>query len=165
MSVKSKVAAAVSLHMVAWLAMLVVLTGIIFLGIGGYGLLVPRLGAGAAGLIVGAVLIGAVALAGLVGWAIAAPKAKPAPKPRSAPADRAPTAGAEGGFESKLAPLVGRRASAWTREHTGLALLGALSAGVAVSTSPALRRILYDAGRPIVTRKVYQFLERLIDDA
>lgn len=150
--------------MLAWLAMLVVLTGIIFLAIGGYDLLAPPLGAGAAGLIVGAVLICAVVLAGLVGWANAALKSRPAPRPRSAPAGRAPTAGTEDGLEARLAPLVGRRASAWTREHTGLAILGALSAGVAVSTSPALRRILYDAGRPIVTRKVYQYLERLIDD-
>lgn len=144
--------------MLAWLAMLVVLAGVIFLAIGGYGLLVPAIGPGAAGLVVGAVLIGLVLLAGLVGWAVAAPRPRPAPPPR------APAADSEARLEAKLAPFIGRKARTWTRDHPGLAMLGALSAGVVVSASPALRRILYDAGRPIITRKTYQYLERLIDD-
>lgn len=146
MNIKSKIAAAVSLHMMAWLAMLIALTGIVFLALGVFWLIAAPLGAGVAALIVGGALLGLVLLVALIGLIII--KARDGSRRRAA-AERSP----DGRIEEQLRSVIGGRATEWARAHTGMAVVGALSAGVLAGASPSLRRLLYEVARPLVSRQ------------
>lgn len=157
MSIKRAVTAAVSLHMLAWLAMLLVFAGLMFLAFGSYWLIAVPLGAGAAALIVGGGLLTLMAL-GLL-CALIASRMR-ADKPRSRDTERA----TDREIEERLKPIIGERATSWTKNNTGLAIVGALAAGVIMASSPALRQGFYDATKPIIARKLLRILDRLADE-
>lgn len=151
MNVRSKIAAAVSLHMMAWLAMLIALAGIVFLALGVFWLIAAPLGAGIAALIVGGGLLGLILVAAVTGLIVVKTrdKARRSEAERNAPDER---------VEEQLRSMIGDRATEWTKANTGMAVVGALSAGVLVGASPGLRRLIYDAARPFLSRQTMQDL-------
>ncbi|MGB7755680.1 MAG: hypothetical protein WBL23_06420 [Salinisphaera sp.] len=153
MSVKSKVAAAVSLHMMAWLAMLIALAGIVFLALGVFWLIAPPLGPGIAALIVGGGLLGLILVMTLFGLLIA----KTRGKAKRVVAHRSP----DNRIEEQLRPVIGDRATEWAKANTGITVVGALSAGVLLAASPSMRRLIYDAARPLIARKALQVMQGL----
>ncbi|HET7315095.1 hypothetical protein [Salinisphaera sp.] len=152
---KNKIAAAVSLHLIAWLAILVVLTGIVFLALGVFWLIAAPLGAGFSALIVGGGLLGLTLILGLVGLIIA--------KARSKAKKGASHRSTDNQIEEQLRPFIGDRATEWAKANTGIAVVGALSAGVLVAASPSMRRLIYDAARPLVARKALQAMQGLAE--
>lgn len=158
MDVKSKIAAAVSLHMIAWLAMLIALAGIVFLALGVFWFIAPPLGAGAAALIVGGGLLGLVLICAVIGLIVAKARGR-ARKARKAASHH----GTDHRIEEQLRPVVGDRATEWAKANSGIAVVGALSAGVLLAASPSMRRLIYDAARPLIARKALQAMQGISD--
>lgn len=157
MSVKSKIAAAMSLHMIAWLAMLIALAGIVFLALGVFWLIAPPLGAGVAALVVGGGLLGLILVLTLCAVIISRLRA------RSRSKQVAGHRGTDNRIEEQLRPVIGDRATEWAKANSGIAVVGALSAGVIIAASPSMRRLVYDAARPLIARKVLQVMQGLSD--
>ncbi|AWN14350.1 hypothetical protein [Salinisphaera sp. LB1] len=155
MSLKRKIAAAVSLHMLAWLAMLIALAGIVFLALGVFWLIAPPLGPGIAALVVGGGLLGLILVITLFGLLIARARRRT----KAAAVQRSP----DSRIEEELRPVIGDRATAWAKANPGITMVGALSAGVVLAASPGMRRVIYDAARPVITRKVMQVMQDLVD--
>lgn len=155
MSLKSKIAAAVSLHMIAWLAMLIALAGIVFLALGVFWLIAPPLGPGVAALIVGGGLLGLILVCTLVGVIIG--------RLRARSKRLAPHRSTDNRIEEQLRPVIGDRATEWAKANSGIAVVGALSAGVIIAASPSMRRLVYDAARPIIARKALQAMQGFVD--
>ncbi|WP_037337453.1 hypothetical protein [Salinisphaera hydrothermalis] len=155
MSVKSKIAAAVSLHMMAWLAMLIALAGIVFLALGVFWLIAPPLGAGVAALIVGGGLLGLILVCTLVAVIVG--------RLRARSKRLAPHRSTDNRIEEQLRPVIGDRATEWAKANSGIAVVGALSAGVIIAASPSMRRLVYDAARPIIARKALQAMQGLTE--
>lgn len=144
-----------SLHMIAWLFMLIALAGIVFLALGVFWLIAPSLGPGLAALIVGGGLLGVIVLLVLFGVIIASARGKAKKKM----AQRTP----DNRIEEQLRPMIGDRATEWAKANTGLTVVGALSAGVLIAASPSMRRLIYDAARPLIARKALQAMQGLSD--
>ncbi|MES1955322.1 hypothetical protein SAHY_12114 [Salinisphaera hydrothermalis EPR70] len=155
MSVKSKIATAVSLHMMAWLAMLIALAGIVFLALGVFWLIAPPLGAGVAALIVGGGLLGLILVCTLVAVIVG--------RLRARSKRLAPHRSTDNRIEEQLRPVIGDRATEWAKANSGIAVVGALSAGVIIAASPSMRRLVYDAARPIIARKALQAMQGFVD--
>ncbi|MES1936540.1 hypothetical protein [Salinisphaera hydrothermalis] len=152
---KSKIAAAVSLHMMAWLAMLIALAGIVFLALGVFWLIAPPLGAGVAALIVGGGLLGLILVCTLVAVIVG--------RLRARSKRLAPHRSTDNRIEEQLRPVIGDRATEWAKANSGIAVVGALSAGVIIAASPSMRRLVYDAARPIIARKALQAMQGLTE--
>lgn len=158
MGIKAKMATAVIAHTALWLAMLVALAGILFCAWGIYQLLAATaLGGGVAALIVGVLLIGLVVLVARIAVARQNPSRQAAvetDKPRE-PADNM--------LEQQLRPVLGNRATDWTRQNTGVAVAGAVTIGLVLAASPRLRSFLVGAVGPLATRKAMQAAQRFMD--
>ncbi|WP_353224888.1 hypothetical protein [Salinisphaera hydrothermalis] len=152
---KSKIATAVSLHMMAWLAMLIALAGIVFLALGVFWLIAPPLGAGVAALIVGGGLLGLILVCTLVAVIVG--------RLRARSKRLAPHRSTDNRIEEQLRPVIGDRATEWAKANSGIAVVGALSAGVIIAASPSMRRLVYDAARPIIARKALQAMQGFVD--
>lgn len=152
MNIKSKIAAAISLHMFAWLAMFIVLVGVIFLTAGVYWLLEPHFGQGVAAIIVGGGLLGIMLVTSLV--MLLANRA-------GSRARQAAHHSTDNRIEHQLRPIIGERATDWAKANSGIAIVGALSAGVLIAASPNMRRLVVEAARPLIARKALQVMQDL----
>jgi hypothetical protein len=155
LKLKKILAGLVSLHLLARLAVLVAFAGIAFIALGCYWLLAAALYPWAAALVVGGGLILLLLIVILVG--VLAASGGRRKRPPESPAD------AERRIEEKLRPEIGEQATQWTKRHTGLAMIGALAAGIVVATSPDTRRTIYAAARPLVAQKVLRIMRRFSD--
>lgn len=157
MSIKSKIAAAYTGHLLAWLGILLLLAGLLFCAWGIYLLLAgTALGPAYAALVVGSGLISIILLLGLI-LALSQRTSKPskAQQLREHPDTM---------LEQQIRPVLGDRATDWAKQNTGIAVVGALSAGVLIAASPELRKLIYSSARPVVARKAFQALQGLSDD-
>lgn len=152
---KKAVLGLVSLHMLAWLVMLVAFAGIVFLAAGVYGLLATTLVPWAAALIVGAILLLLVTIIVLLVAIMALRKPK---KPRKKDQTQA---GHEPRLEEELEAALGKQTTQWARDNTGLAMLGAAAVGLLLATNRESRKVVCDAARPVATRKVMDIIQRL----
>lgn len=152
MSIKSKIATAYALNLMAWLAMLTVLVGLVFVAAGIAMLLAPLIGPAIAALIVGGGLIVLIGLVMAIAWLANRPQHKPghAPVPQRTPDTM---------VENQLRPVLGDRATDWVKSNSTITLVGALSAGVIIAASPGLRRLVYEAGKPIIARKALRSMQ------
>ncbi len=149
MSVKLRgmLAGLFSLNAMIWLIMLISLSALLSLTAAAWIALTPPLGAALAALISGAgLLVVAAALGyGLVRANRTGPAQDDTPPPAPSPTESV--------LESGLRPLVGDQTLAWARRNSGLLMIGAFAAGVAIAASPTLRRALTQVAGPVVTRK------------
>ncbi|GGJ81731.1 hypothetical protein GCM10007426_08440 [Alloalcanivorax dieselolei] len=149
MSVKLRgmLAGLFSLNAMIWLIMLISLAALLSLTAAAWIALTPPLGAALAALISGAgLLVVAAALGyGLVRANRPDPARDEAPPPAPSPTESV--------LESGLRPLVGDQTLEWARRNSGLLMIGAFTAGVAIAASPTLRRALTQVAGPVVTRK------------
>ncbi|KEZ77384.1 hypothetical protein C41B8_10158 [Salinisphaera hydrothermalis C41B8] len=141
--------------MMAWLAMLIALAGIVFLALGVFWLIAPPLGAGVAALIVGGGLLGLILVCTLVAVIVG--------RLRARSKRLAPHRSTDNRIEEQLRPVIGDRATEWAKANSGIAVVGALSAGVIIAASPSMRRLVYDAARPIIARKALQAMQGLTE--
>lgn len=158
MNLKKIILAVTSLHMLAWLAMLVTLAGIIFLAVGVFGLLATVLPLWASALIIGGALLILVLLAILASVLLASRK-------RRKPPAAVPPRSTDQRIEDELSSIAGERATQWTKDNTGMAIAGALAAGVFLAANPRLRHTVYDAVRPLIRRKVQEAVRRASEDS
>ena len=63
-----------------------------------------------------------------------------------------------------LRPILGNQATDWAKRNSGLAIAGALTAGVVIAASPRTRALIAGAAGPIFTRKAMQMFERMTDN-
>lgn len=157
MSIKGKAVAAYAGHLLVWLSLLLLLTGLVFCAWGVYLLLADTtLGPAYAALVVGGGLIGIIVLLGLI-LMLSQRSATPnkAPPQRQTP---------DALLEQQIRPIIGDSATNWTKQNPGIAVVGALSAGIVIAASPGLRKRLYASARPVVSRKVFEALQGLSDD-
>jgi len=156
MSIKAKIVGAFGLNVLMWLAMWIVFAGLMFCAAGAYMALAARVDPVQAALLVGGGLIAIVALIALVAL-LAARSGKPseAKSLRNNP---------DNVLEHQLRPLVGDKATDWAKQNTGVALVGALSAGVLLAASPGMRRLLTRAALPMITRKGLQAFQQFSDN-
>ncbi len=156
MSIKSKVVGALGLNVLMWRAMWLLFAGLMFCAAGAYMALAERLDPVQAALLVGGGLIALVALIALV--CVLATKSK---KPSEAKALRS---NPDNVLEHQLRPMIGDKATDWAKQNTGIAVVGALSAGVLLAASPRLRSVLGRAAMPMLTRKTMQAFQQFSDD-
>lgn len=157
MNIKGKVVAAYMGHLLAWLGVLLLLAGLVFCAWGVYLLLADTaLGPAYAALVVGGGLIGIILLLGLI-VALSQRSRKPskAQQLRQNPDTL---------LEQQVRPVLGDRATDWAKQNTGIAVVGALSAGVLIAASPGLRKLIYASARPVLARKTFQALQGFSDD-
>lgn len=157
MSIKGKVAAAYAGHLLAWLGIFLLLAGLLFCAWGVYLLLAgTTLGPAYAALVVGGGLIGIIVLLALI-VALSQRSSSPsqAQQLRQNP---------DNVLETQLRPVLGDRATDWAKQNTGVAVVGALSAGVLIAASPKLRKLIYSSARPVVARKAFQALQGFSDN-
>lgn len=147
--------AAYGLHMLAWLAMLIALAGVIFCAAGVYLAVAPALGAMPAAFVTGGSLLALLA-AGLLVTMLAQSVAKH----RQVKETRRNT---DSILEQQIRPVIGDRATQWTKDNPGLAMVGALSAGVILAASPRLRSTLLNTAGPLLTRKTIRAVEKFTD--
>ncbi|MDA3942794.1 MAG: hypothetical protein PF694_04555 [Bacteroidetes bacterium] len=159
MSIKAKIAAAATAHMMLWLLMFILLAGILFCAWGCYLLIAATaLGPGVAALIVGGALIGLIVLVALI--ALASQKSN---KRVAASRTTQPNKTPDNMIEHQLRPVLGDRATDWAKQNTGVAVAGALTAGVVLAASPRLRALLVGAVGPLASRKAMQAAQRFMD--
>lgn len=155
MDIRSKVAAAMAFHMVMWLAMLSLFAGLIGCAAAVYLAVAAVLPEALAALFAGLSLIGVfLILALVVGAAVR-------PSHRNKRAEHQPRV--DNAVEQNLRPVIGDRATNWTKDHTGMAIVGALAAGTILTASPSLRHFLVRAAGPIVTRKAIRAVQDFTD--
>lgn len=157
MSIKAKIVGALGLNVLIWLAMWIVFAGLMFCAAGAYMALAERFDPVQAALLVGGGLITIVAIIAL----IALLAAKSGKKPSEAKSLRQ---NPDNVLEHQLRPLVGDKATDWAKRNTGVAIVGALSAGVLLAASPGMRRILTRAALPMATRKAMQAFQQFSDN-
>lgn len=162
MSIKSRIATAVSLHYLVWLALFVVVLALGFAAVGLDLLLVPQLGAPAAAFVTGGALLGLLVVCALVAWITMRIRGRA--RHGTTRHDNEPHSASEDFIEQQLRPIIGERATVWARANPGLLAVGALSAGVALAASPVLRRTLFMTARPILIRKGLSAITSRDDD-
>jgi hypothetical protein len=156
MAIKEKLIRVMSLNVVLWMLMLLALSGVLLCAGGIYTLLAANGSQVQAMLITGFGLIGLVVL--LIALAVwASRRDKPAPQQASA----APPATPDNPIEHQLRPLLGNQATDWAKRHSGLATVGALSAGVILAASPRARAAIVGAAGPLFTRKAIQIIQQM----
>ncbi|RJS94660.1 hypothetical protein [Salinisphaera sp. Q1T1-3] len=151
MSIKSRVAAAISLHYLIWLALFVVIIAIAFAATGLFLWLQPTFGPAAAAFTVAGSLLVLLGLGLLTIWLISALRRRARKHGHLVEEPSHPQS--ETFLEDQLRPVLGDRAMQWARANPGLLTAGALSAGVLLAASPALRRTLMFTARPILVRR------------
>lgn len=156
MNAKATLAKALSLNAVIWLAMLLAFTGLLFCAAGVYMLLGQSFGQTIAALITGGGLIALVAILLLLVLIVTSGKKKSKAKAIRRNPDNL--------LEQQLRPMIGDQATNWAKRNTGVAVVGALSAGVLLAASPRLRSLLLGAAGPLATRKAIQALQDLSDN-
>lgn len=157
MGIKGKAIAAYAGHLLAWLGVLLLLAGLVFCAWGIYLLLGDTtLGPAYAALVVGGGLIGIIVLLGLV---VVLSQRTRTPSTAQQLRQSPDTL-----LEHQIRPMLGNRATDWTKQNTGIAVVGALSAGVLIAASPGLRKLIYSSARPVVARKAFQALQGFSDD-
>lgn len=156
MNAKAILAKAFSLNVLIWLGMLTAFAGLLCCAAGVYMLLAEQFTPAEAALITGGGLIGLVVLL-LVIVLIASAGGK---KSKAKQLRRNP----DNMLEQQLRPVIGDQATNWAKRNTGLAVVGALSAGVILTASPRIRSLLMGAAGPLATRKAIQALQDLSDN-
>lgn len=144
-----------SLNLLMWLSMLLLFSGIMFLAAAAYLAMAMVLAPALAALFTGlGLLVVFLLLAAVIFLALRAAN-RPAPRAPAQPA-ASPAEPPRGGdaIDHNLRPIIGARATDWTRDNTGIAITGALAAGVLLAASPGLRRFVVRSAGPIVTRKL-----------
>ncbi|MES1925791.1 hypothetical protein [Salinisphaera sp. T31B1] len=160
MNPKATLAKVFSLNVIIWMAMLTFFAGLMFCAVGVYMLLAERLGATQASLLTGGGLIAIVALALIVVLIASSSGGK---KKKKASASKNATHEPDNMIEQQLRPVLGDRATNWAKQNTGLAVVGALSAGVILAASPRFRSLLIGAAGPLATRRIMQTFNDLTD--
>lgn len=161
MGIKQKLIQVMSLNVVLWLLMLLVLSGLLLCAGGVYLLLAAHLTQVQAMLITGGGLVSVVALLLLVA-VMASSSAKTSTD--NAKAEPVTNHGSDNLIESQLRPMLGNQATDWAKQHAGIAVFGALSAGVIIAASPRTRALLAGALGPLATRKAMQVAQKLTDN-
>jgi len=146
MNIRASLSSLFSLNALVWLAMLTGLAAILSLAGAAWFAMAPALGTPLASLFTG---LGLLVMALLL--LVAVHRATHPPQ-QTAPAPREVSSG-EARLEDNLRPLVGERATQWTREHTGAVVVGALAAGVLLAASPGARKLVTRTAGPMLTRK------------
>lgn len=151
MNVQAKATQAVSqlmsLNMLMWLAMLTLFAGVLYLAMALYLAIALVLGPAWAALISG---LGLCLLFALMAGGIRALVYSAASVPQETSAEPP----SHDHADDKAPSLDDNPAADWARQHPGWAAAGALTAGVALAASPALRRFTARAAGPAVTRWV-----------
>lgn len=149
MNIRASLSSLFSLNALVWLAMLTGLAAILCLAGGAWFAMAPALGAPLASLFTGlGLLVMALLLLTAVHRATHPPR-------QTAPAHDDAGRG-EARIEDNLRPLIGERATQWTREHTGAVVVGALATGILLAASPGARKLLTRTAGPMLTRKAME---------
>lgn len=144
-----------SLNMLMWLTMLTLFAAILYLAAAVYMAIAMALGPPLAALLTGLSLLGVfILLVAVIVLALRQPDKTVAEtaKPR-----------VDNAVEHNLRPLIGNRATDWTRDNTGIAITGALAAGVLLAASPRLRHFVVRSAGPIITRKIIRSVQEFTD--
>lgn len=149
MNIRGSLASLFSLNALVWLAMLTGLAAIVCFAGAAWFAMLPKLGAPLASLLTGLGLLLVMALLLVVVHKTTQPS-------QPSTTEQPPANSREAYLEDNLGPLIGERATQWTREHTGAVMVGALAAGVLLAASPGARRLLSQAAGPLVTRKAME---------
>lgn len=159
MGVQKKVATGLTLATLACIAILGLLVGFVFIMLGIFWLLVPLVGYGYAGLIVGAGIIGLILTTGLLIFLL-----KRIMDRRQQETEAAAST-TDNFIEEQLRPIMGHEALEWTKSHRGWVIGGAVSVGFILAVSPRTRRVLLDAATPLLSRKTLEIIQSLTDRA
>ncbi len=144
-----------SLNMLMWLTMLTFFAGLLACAAAAYLGMASALAPWLAALLTGLGLIGVfILLALLIKRALRPPAQEP--KPEKVPR-------VDNAVEQNLRPVIGDRATDWTRDHSGMAIVGALAAGAILTASPKLRHFVVRAAGPIFTRKIINAVQDFTD--
>lgn len=159
MNIQAKIAQGLtqlmSINMLMWLTMLTLFAAILYLAAAVYlgiaMVLGPALGALFAGLCL-LVVFAVLATFILLALRKAEQATEKAAKPR-----------VDNAVESNLRPVIGNRATDWTRDNTGAAITAAVAAGALLAASPRLRHFIVRATGPIITRKIIRAVDEFTD--
>ena len=161
MGIKEKLIKVMSLNVVLWLLMLLVFSGLLLCAGGIYLLLAAQMTQVQALLITGGGLIAIVACLLLFVALSSSSTAKKTKANENKPVEH----NSDNVLEHQLRPLLGNQATDWAKRNSGLAIVGALSAGVILAASPRTRAALMGAAGPLITRKAVKFIDQLTDDS
>ncbi len=161
-SIKEKIIRVLSLNVVLWLLMLLVFSGLLLCTAGIYIWLAEHYTQVEALLLSGGGLIGVVAIL-LIGVMLSS-RSKPASAQGKASEDKPVNSAPDNAIEHQLRPLLGNQATDWAKRNSGVAIAGALTAGVILAASPRARALIAGAAGPIFTRKAMQMFERMTDN-
>lgn len=151
MNLRGKLTTVLSLNALIWLAMLIALAALLSLAAAAWVAMAPLVGMALAALFTGLGLLAvAVILAVLVRRGSDASNDKTASPASTSPAHSEQT------IEESLRPLIGDQALDWTRQNSGLVMIGAFAAGLVIAASPGARRMLTRAAGPVAARKAAQ---------
>ena len=161
-SIKEKIIRVLSLNVVLWLLMLLVFSGLLMCTAGIYLWLGQHYSQVEALLLSGGGLVGVVAL--LLICVLLSSRRKPATAPAAASEKKPVNSTPDNAIEHQLRPILGNQATDWAKRNRGLAIAGALTAGVVIAASPRTRALIAGAAGPIFTRKAMQMFERMTDN-
>lgn len=158
LQIQQRIASSMVLLMLAALMMLIMTIGLVFVTIGIYFLLVPAVGHGVAGLIVGGALLGLVVLVLMVVLLIMRIRQR-----RRQHRQQQQDAAERETAEQQLRTVLGNQTLDWARRHQKLATGAALAAGVALSINPRTRGLVTEAVAPLLSRRGMDILKTLDD--
>lgn len=161
MNVREKLIKVMSLNVVLWLLMLLALTGLLACAGGVYLLLAERVGQTDALLITGGGLIGLSGVLTVVALVSGRKQKRATGKPATGKDKQQPVRhDYDNAIEAQIRPILGDQATDWAKQNTGMAVAGALTAGVLLAASPRLRAAIVGAASPIFTRKAMQAFDQ-----
>ncbi len=144
-----------SLNVLMWLTMLTFFAALLSCAAAAYLAMATTLAPWLAALLTGLGLVGVFILLVLLIKAALRPPAQEATEEKTPRIDNA--------VEHNLRPVIGDRATNWTRDNSGMAVVGALAAGVILTASPKLRHFVVRAAGPIFTRKIIRAVQDFTD--
>lgn len=157
MNIKATLTQVISLNVLIWLAMLTLFAGLLACAAAAYLAMVQVLAPTFAALYTGLGLIGVfLLLVILLRRALAAQPKPPDAQPGLPRVDST--------IEHNLRPVIGNRATDWTRDNTAMAIVGALAAGTIIAASPQVRHFVVRAIGPIFTRKIIRSVQEFTDN-
>ena len=156
MNIKGTVAQALSLNVLIWLTMLTLFAGLMACAASAYLAMAPVVTPALAALYTGLGLLVVFVL-----WLLVIQRIlRTAPKPTVDTSESRDS----GTLEHNLRPVLGDRATDWTRDNAGLAVVGALALGTVIAASPSTRRFVVRAAGPIFTRKLIRSVQDFTDN-
>lgn len=158
MNIRGKLAAALSLNMLMWLIMLLLFAGLLGCA-AALDMALAIIWPPAVAMLVASLALLAVCTTLALCLKHALRPSQPAPQ--SQPPSREPDI--DQVIEDHIRPVMGDRAADWTRQHTELAIFGAVATGLVLGASPRLRRIVMRATEPVLGRAFSRAVKDMTD--